>query len=298
MSTTDSHKRVALALVLGLVLLALLHPEGLWRVRALALKLTTEIPHITWTDVLADLVQPGPHSKVEPLVHGAVTLQQLEAAGPCPALWDTPMGPFWGRLEDEPVLEVLVSEQLGRKIYQADSAQIHPGDVVLDVGGHLGTFTRFALHKGARLVVAFEPEPTNINCFEKTFENEIRENRVILIEAAAWESPGSLRFELDETHNSGMAKVTEAGHLVVPAVTIDDTVARLRLDRVDFIKMDIEGSEQQALRGALGTLSRFGPRLALAIYHRHDDPVVIPQLALQAHPGYRQFRKNTTLFFY
>jgi FkbM family methyltransferase len=208
------------------------------------------------------------------------------------------MGSFWGRFRDEWLLEGLVHEQLTRKIYEAGSAKIHPGDVVLDVGSHLGTFTQFALNKGARLVVAFEPEPTNITCFKKTFESEIRETQIILIEAAAWESPSSLRFKLEATDNTGMGKVTEAGDLVVPAVTIDETVERLGLHRVDFVKMDIEGSERHALKGAHGTLSRFGPRMAVSIYHRPDDPEVISQVVLKARPSYQQLEKAGFAYFY
>ncbi|MCP5112307.1 MAG: hypothetical protein GY953_15895, partial [bacterium] len=50
------------------------------------------------------------------------------------------------------------------------------------------------------------------------------------------------------------------------------------LDRVDFIKMDIEGAEQEALRGATGTPLRFRPRLAIASYHREDDFEAIPAI--------------------
>jgi FkbM family methyltransferase len=142
------------------------------------------------------------------------------------------------------------------------------------------------------MVVAFEPEPTNIACFKKSFEKEIDEVKVVLVEAAAWETETSLRFRFEGADNSGMGKITEAGELVVPAVTIDETVERLGLDRVDFIKMDIEGSERHALAGALGTLSGFGPRMALATYHRPDDLEVILQLVLKARPTYHQLRKT------
>jgi FkbM family methyltransferase len=51
---------------------------------------------------------------------------------------------------------------------------VESGDVVIDVGGHLGTFTRFALDHGARQVVGLEPEPRNVACFRRTFDREIR----------------------------------------------------------------------------------------------------------------------------
>ena len=60
------------------------------------------------------------------------------------------------------------------------------GDVVIDVGADLGTFTRIALQRGARLVIAVEPDPVNAACFLRAFAKEIADGRVRLVEAAAW----------------------------------------------------------------------------------------------------------------
>ena len=258
--------------------------------RVVQLKLTMEIPEVSWIDLLA-------LEGFLPLVDGDVTLRKREGDGPCSALWETPVGTLWGRFEDERLLEFLIREQLREGVYETSSVKVRLGDVVLDVGSHLGTFTRFALNKGASLVVAFEPEPTNTTCFKKTFEKEILENKVILIEAAAWESPGSLRFEPSGS-NTAAGSVNAAGSLVVPAVTIDETVEHLGLDRVDFVKMDIEGSERYALKGAHRTLSRFGPRMASCIYHRADDRELIPQIVLEARPSYMVDTTHTQAYFY
>ena len=53
-------------------------------------------------------------------------------------------------------------------------------------------------------------------------------------------------------------------------------VEELKLDRVDFIKFDIEGAEHQALRGARETLRRLRPRLAMSAYHLPDDARTLP----------------------
>ncbi len=68
------------------------------------------------------------------------------------------------------------------------------------------------------------------------------------------------------------------GRIQAPLVTIDQLVAELRLPRVDYIKMDIEGAEREALKGALGTLSKYRPRLMLDSYHRPDDSSVLPAI--------------------
>ena len=50
----------------------------------------------------------------------------------------------------------------------------------------------------------------------------------------------------------------------------------LALTSVDFIKLDIEGAEKNAIAGARQTMARFHPRLAIATEHLDDDPVAIP----------------------
>jgi hypothetical protein len=72
--------------------------------------------------------------------------------------------------------------------------------------------------------------------------------------------------------------------LTVRATTVDEVVADLKLDAVDFVKADIEGAERHMLKGSSQTIARFAPRLALCIYHLPDDPVVIPQLAKTLKP--------------
>jgi hypothetical protein len=63
-------------------------------------------------------------------------------------------------------------------------------------------------------------------------------------------------------------------------------VTELRLQRVDFIKMDIEGAEPNALRGALQTVQRFHPRMVISLEHRQTDPETIPTLTRQLWPDY------------
>ena len=73
----------------------------------------------------------------------------------------------------------------------------------------------------------------------------------------------------------------------VQLTTIDELVSDLKLERVDYIKMDIEGAERAALVGATGTIRRFHPRLTISMEHRYDDPKTIPKMVLSLWSGYR-----------
>ena len=204
------------------------------------------------------------------------------------------MGKFWGHLGQELTMELLMKEQLVDRIYDHADSRVGSGDVVIDVGGHLGTFTRFALDRDAARVVVFEPEPKNLACLKRTFEDELRRGTVLLVEAAAWYEAGVLRF----TGEDGTGHVDDQGEVSIRAVTIDDTVTALGLDRVDFIKMDIEGAEPDALAGARETLSKYGPRMALSSYHEPEHPREIRELVMAARPQYQSAETAKFSYFY
>ena len=73
----------------------------------------------------------------------------------------------------------------------------------------------------------------------------------------------------------------------VPVTTVDSIVRDLALLRVDYIKMDVEGSERSALKGMAETLLRFHPRLSIAMEHRFDDPRAIPEMVSSVAGDYR-----------
>jgi FkbM family methyltransferase len=202
---------------------------------------------------------------------------------PCPVLWETRLGQFWGRADDDKELFYVLQFRLQDAMFLHGPLAIGRRDVVIDGGSHLGTFTRFALQQGAHRVIAFDPDLTNNVCFKRTFRQEIAEGRVVLVEDALWDKPGVLTFDEDPSGLSGAVNHASPDsrnlrHVKqVPATTIDDSVQRLHLNQVSFIKLHIEGAERRALQGARQTISRFHPRLMVSIHHHDDDPVTIPR---------------------
>ena len=293
-------------LLVGVLLLAaaywaVQHPYVRWRIGLIGMKLSGELPQIAWGDIPHELTgslffenATGPDQEST----GLVVLERQQE-GECGHLWKTPIGSFWGRKADERVLEWLVREQYFWSIYQNTSVSVQEGDVVFDLGGHLGMFTRTALNRGVGKVVVFEPEPTNIDCFKKTFEEELADSKVVLVEAAAWSSVTTLTFTQETgEHQSARARVSRSGEMEVPATTVDATVAQLGLQRVDFIKMDIEGSETHALRGGADAMQRFRPQMALCIYHRSDDGETIPRTVMEIRSDYEQMKLLQYAYFY
>lgn len=82
----------------------------------------------------------------------------------------------------------------------------------------------------------------------------------------------------------------------VPLVRIDDLVMRGEIERVDFIKLDVEGSEMAALRGATSSIHRFRPKLAISVYHKPDDFFEVIEFVAGLGLGYRLFLDHHTIW--
>ena len=254
----------------------------------LQLKSRGDVPQVGWAEALRRVGPEWAHRERFDVAYVAGS-----GAAPCPVQWQTPLGRFWGTEKDGRELDLLTLEQAVGDIYEQGPVSVHDSDVVIDVGAHLGTFTRLALRHGARLVVAVEPDPVNAVCFARTFAPEIEAGRVRLVQAAAWHSPGSLTFEVGSSTQTGhVAEAQAGGGVTVRAVTLDGVVEELNVGRVDFIKMDIEGAERHALAGAQRILSTDKPRLAICIYHAPDDPHVVPRVVLDTNPSYESFTRQ------
>ena len=153
---------------------------------------------------------------------------------------------------------------------------------MLDCGANYGTFTRRALNRGAAKVVAIEINRDIQEALRRTFANEIREGKVVVYGKGVWDR----ETELDLRGDSVVMK-REGSPVRLPVTTIDRIVSELQLPSVDFIKMDIEGAEKNALRGAQATLLKFSPAMAISAEHLPDDAQAIPAQVKELAPGLR-----------
>ena len=206
--------------------------------------------------------------------------------------WQTPFGEFWTPTGTG--LPFLLAEQ-ALDLYERAGLGVKPGDVVLDCGANVGTFTRHALNAQAKQVIAIEPSPRNAYCLRKTFRTAINEGKVVIVEAALWHEPGSM--ELFVFDNSALDSLVMRERIEssvrgtpvkVPLTTIDILVADLGIERVHFIKMDIEGAERNALRGAAETIRKHHPGLSIATENLPDDIRAIPEAIRTVVPTYTQ----------
>ena len=183
-------------------------------------------------------------------------------------LYQTPMGNFWmPQADDLWSLAVVLAEQENEMYGGAGGLGVRPGDVVVDGGAHVGLFARTALALGASKVITFEVDPNTVRAQRKNLEKEIADGRVIVMAKGVWFEEGTLPLTIVErcsVCNNVTQKNTQAA-FDVPLTTIDQAMEELNVERVDFIKLDIENAEANALRGARHTIKTHRPRVAVAL---------------------------------
>lgn len=147
--------------------------------------------------------------------------------------------------------------------------EIKPGDVVVDAGAYRGLFTIIASKLVGRSgkVVSFEPDTENY----KKLLNSIKQYRlknVIPSRKGLWSRDKVLKFS--NVHAGDSTVYTKKGDRTVNinCVSLDNEVKRLGIKKVNFIKMDIEGAELEALKGSLNLLQKNDVKLVIASYHK------------------------------
>ncbi|MDR1916166.1 MAG: FkbM family methyltransferase [Synergistaceae bacterium] len=178
---------------------------------------------------------------------------------------------------------------------------VEAGEVVLDAGSWIGDFAAYASVKNAT-TYAFEPSDTVYEYLQQTAR--LNKN-IIPVKKGLGDTKITAEFTCD-VGNSGSNRlafgrrrpdgVMLLGEQLIEITTIDDFVCENSLTRVDFIKADIEGHERYMLKGALETLRRFAPKLAICTYHLPDDPEVLEKIIREANPKYNIVQKRKKLY--
>ena len=177
--------------------------------------------------------------------------------------------------------------------YQQGDVQLAPDDVIIDAGAFIGDTAVFFHHKlaGRCRIHSFELLDENLALLQHNLQrNGVHDEQIVLNKLALADTTGEEIIIADgATQGSTSIFGKKAGGTRVQTITLDDYVTSLKLDRVDFIKMDIEGAEVQALAGARHTIAHFRPKLAICLYHQWDDLFRVPQ-AIHATGVDYQFR--------
>jgi FkbM family methyltransferase len=147
------------------------------------------------------------------------------------------------------------------------------GDVVLDVGAHIGTYTlRYSRLVGSEgAVIAFEPEPSNRRILRWNIRLNRAQNVTVRSEALG-DFHGKGRLKLSEftgvhSFTRTSDEIHQTGEVLVPIITLDE----LNLDRVNLVKIDVEGYELAVLKGGEKMIKHFRPTMQIEVHQPHGQ---------------------------
>jgi FkbM family methyltransferase len=173
--------------------------------------------------------------------------------------------------------------------YNYDRADLRPrtGDHIIDCGAYTGDTAKVFLDRlgGEATVTAIEPLSRNYDALRRWVAESNLEQRVDLIRAAVGAERGEASIAASEDPADPRAHVMQGQGEIVPVDTLD-RIFKNRYRKIDFIKIDIEGMELDALAGARALIAEGVPRLAIAGYHKPEHLWQIPQYLDRIRPGY------------
>lgn len=145
--------------------------------------------------------------------------------------------------------------------------KLRQGDIVVDVGAHIGTFTLKALRTvgSSGFVVGVEPASKNFRLLSRNVAANSMQN-VAIFNVGLGGEPGRAELNLYKRGGENSVFKRETPPAAVEAIQIDtlDSIAnRLSLSHVDFVKIDVEGFELEVLKGGKNVLARHHPSIAM-----------------------------------
>lgn len=185
------------------------------------------------------------------------------------------------------------------KHYELSQIYEHkPGDIIFDLGGACGDtalfFSRLTGNTGK--VYVFEPgtwyrQKINENLSYFSIQN------VIIVPFGCFSEQKTLFYNQNficDQHTNGSEEVK--------CITLDSFVIENNIKKVDFIKLDIEGGETEALKGSIKTIKNMRPSIALSIYHNgsngYEDFYTLPSLIKDLCKNYNFYLRHDNACIY
>lgn len=179
-----------------------------------------------------------------------------------------------------------IKRPLNNQYFEPEIYQISKDDCFVDCGAFTGDTLEVCLKETRGTIeryFAFEPDEKNYN--------QLLEKKYDFLETfckGVSDKNATLYFE--SGGNSG-SKITNSGSTQIKVVSLD---SELKNQKITFIKMDIEGAEIDALKGAAGIIKKQKPVLAICVYHKFNDIFEIPELIQSFKVDYKYYLRHYT----
>jgi len=150
------------------------------------------------------------------------------------------------------------------------------GDIVLDVGAYIGKYTLKAARAVGEegLVITIEPDPDNYRILLENIKANFRKAKnIIALNIAAWKEDGEI--ELYRKASSIGTTTKRKGHKIgkVHSRKLDGILKELHLKKIDYLKIDVEGSELEVIEGARETLEQNSVKIVVEVDKKNEGDI-------------------------
>ena len=157
-------------------------------------------------------------------------------------------------------------------------------EIFVDCGAFTGDTIQELLTKSEpQKVFAFEPDEKNYQTLVKNFASN---DNIVCLKLGAFSKKATLSFA---GGNADASKIVDDGAIQIEVDSIDNV---LNGEKATFIKMDIEGAELDALKGAQNTIKNCHPKLAISAYHKFEDLFTLPQYIYSLDNSYKFYLRR------
>ena len=160
----------------------------------------------------------------------------------------------------------------------------------LDCGAYKGDSTEMMTRVlRPRCIIAAEPDPKTFQKLSAYAEKE-ENSRIIPVNCAIGEADGEMTFMSSASRGSGKEGLSRSAKTTTVAKRSIDSL--VRDESVDLIKLDVEGDEREAIEGAMETIERHRPSMAVSLYHRTEDIFTLTELVHSLLPDHRLYLRR------
>ncbi len=175
-----------------------------------------------------------------------------------------------------------------------DILNINNEEIYADIGAYNGdTIAEFLVQTGSNFVkiYAMEPEHRNYLRLKRRFYM-LGSAMFEAYNCGAWDSETEMEFYSESGRGSSMFSGGRKRRVRTETVKMMSVDYMLQGEKATFIKYDVEGCEEKAIRGSEKTISEYRPKLAAAVYHRNEDIFALPLLINGISKRYKMYLRH------
>ncbi len=177
----------------------------------------------------------------------------------------TKEGDSWEVITRKPLYFIVKDIERYEKYYK-----VKINDIVIDAGANEGALSVVYSQKiGNRgKVFAFEPDSINVEMLKSNLSLNKKYSNIDLVEMGLWNKKDIIDFfEAGSVGSSVFYEDKKSKKVAIQTISIDNFMSLQKINHLNFVKMDIEGAEIEALEGAIKSIDKYKPDFAIASYH-------------------------------